>query len=521
MLPGLVRVGFVLVREGVLSVIPLPDLPLSARFLVRFARLFEKRTISTKSTGERLSSALNRLGPSYIKLGQFLAARPDLIGEDLALALSTLQDQVPSFSMEEAKASVCAALGKDVDDLFDSFSDPVAAASIAQVHKAEITDEAGVTQTLAIKILRPGIHQRFQKDLDGFYVVARFVEWLHPPIRRLKPVGVVDTLSRSMTFELDLRLEAAALSEIAENCQDDPDFRVPGVNWQRSSKTVLSMEWIDGYKVSDRQAIMDAGFDCDKLGELVIQSFLRQALRDGFFHADMHPGNLFIDHDGNLVPVDFGIMGRIGMTERRFLAEILYGFIIRDYDRVSRVHFDAGYIPAHQNIGTFAQALRSIGEPLQGRPASEISMGGLLSQLFEFTEVFEMQTRTELIMLQKTMVVVEGVGRLLNPELNMWTAAEPVVRDWIEKNVGPAAKIRQALNGVEGLISLGQHLPDLAARAQKLAIDFEDAGSQGMKLDPDTILAIGKAEARASRSGRVALWVIAGALLVLVYQTLA
>ncbi|MCV6546411.1 MAG: 2-polyprenylphenol 6-hydroxylase [Cohaesibacter sp.] len=509
----LARAGFILAREGVFSIVQPPaDLPAPARLALSLAKMFERSGLSDKSKGERLSIALNRLGPSYIKMGQFLATRPDVVGPELAQALSSLQDRVPAFGMDDARKAVAEALGAPVDALFEDFSEPIAAASIAQVHKASFINRDGVQQVVAVKVLRPHIAESFANDLGGFYAAARLIESIHAPSRRLRPVAVVDILARSIQLEMDFRLEAAAMSEMAEHCADDEDFRVPTIHWERSSKSVMTMEWIDGIKLNDMEALKASGQDLKKLGASVIQSFLRHALRDGFFHADMHPGNLFMDHQGRLVAVDFGIMGRIGPTERLFLAEIIYGFITRNYMRVAQVHFDAGYVPPSEDVATFAQALRSVGEPIQGRSSDEISMANLLGQLFEFTEVFGMHTQTQLILLQKTMVVVEGVARMMDHELNLWNTSESIVKSWMEENFGPGAKFKEAASGLASLAQLSASLPDMAKRAERLSVSFDDMGRNGMKLDAQTVAAIGKAEARESRSGRVALWVIAGAM---------
>jgi ubiquinone biosynthesis protein len=330
-------------------------------------------------------------------------------------------------------------------------------------------------------------------------------------------VAVVDTLARSVELEMDFRLEAAALSEMGENTADDPGFRVPEVNWPRTAKCVLTMEWISGRKLSDVAGIEADGHDLPAIGATVIQSFLRHAVRDGFFHADMHQGNLFLEPDGTLVAVDFGITGRLGRAERRFLAEILFGFITRDYRRVAEVHFEAGYVPADQDVEVFAQAIRAIGEPIHGHDASEISMARLLTQLLEVTELVNMRTQTQLIMLQKTMVVVEGVARTLNPHLDMWRTAEPVVRQWIERNLGPAARLQDAAGGLGALGRLAADLPLMAERAQRLSGEIERMAEHGLRFDRETAEAIGRAEARHTRSGRLALWVIAALLAIAIF----
>ncbi|MFN3855262.1 MAG: 2-polyprenylphenol 6-hydroxylase, partial [Phreatobacter sp.] len=430
----LARAGLVFAREGVFGLVDQEALPPPARLGLRIARLIERR--DTGSRADRLTAALTRLGPTYVKLGQFLSTRPDVVGSAIATDLEALQDKVPPFGQAEAERIVAESLGMPVSEAFASFGPPIAAASIAQVHRASVRDGDTIRE-VAVKVLRPRVADRFRADLSDYYFAARLAEKLVPDSRRLKPVGVVDTLARSMAIELDLRLEAAAASELAERTKDDPGFRVPAVDWNRTGKAVLTTEWIDGIRLGDREGLARAGIDPKRLGQTVIQSFLRHALRDGFFHADMHQGNLFADQAGNLVAVDFGIMGRIGPRERRFLAEILLGFITKQYRRVAEVHFEAGYVPAHHSIDEFAQAIRAIGEPIHSRTADQISMARLLSLLFEVTGIFDMKTRTELILLQKTLVVVEGVARSLDPRLDIWTTSEPVVRDWITRNLGP------------------------------------------------------------------------------------
>ena len=372
-------------------------------------------------------------------------------------------------------------------------------------------------RAVAVKVLRPEVERRFKVDLDAFSFVARNAEKMSPEARRLRLIEVVETLRRSVALEMDLRFEAAALSEMAENTRDDPDFRVPSVDWDRTARDVLTLEWIDATPLSDRAALEAGGLDLKRLARAVIQTFLRHALRDGFFHADMHPGNLFVDDAGELVAVDFGIMGRLGAKERRFLAEILLGFITRNYHRTAEVHFEAGYVPPHHSVASFAQAIRAIGEPIHNRVAEEISMAKLFMLLFEVTGMFDMRTRPELLLLQKTMVVVEGVARSLDPKLDMWTVAEPVVREWIERNLGPAGRLEDA---AEGVIEVGRFLgdaPKLLARGALLVEQLDEITRDGLVLAPDTVVAIGRAEARRNRWTTVALWIIAALLGWLIY----
>ncbi len=509
------RAGFVFAREGVFGLMDARLLPLPARMALALARLFERP--SAKERTGRLSAALTRLGPTYVKLGQFLATRPDVVGPDIALELESLQDKMLPFPQAEAEAVIAHAFEKPLSALYANFSPPVAAASIAQVHRAEVAVD-GLRKAVAVKILRPGIERRFKYDLDAFFYVARQAENLSLEAQRLRPVEAVATLARSVAIEMDLRLEAAALSEMAENTRDDPDFRVPVVDWDRTAREVLTLEWIDGTRLNDRAALEAKGFDLPALGRKVIQSFLRHALRDGFFHADMHPGNLFVDEDGKLVAVDFGIMGRLGPKERRFLAEILFGFITRDYMRTAQIHFDAGYVPRHHSVESFAQAIRAIGEPIHNRTAEDISMAKLLMLLFEVTALFDMRTRPELLLLQKTMVVVEGVARTLDPKLDMWSTADPVVREWIERNLGPVGKLQDAARGAGEVGHFATQVPSLLNRGATLIDQIDDITRHGLVLSPETVEAIGRAEQRRSRWTTVALWVIALVLAWLVWR---
>jgi len=507
----LARAGFVFAREGVLGLVDPAPLPAPARLGLRLARLFERPSHAGSTV--KLSAALTRLGPTYVKLGQFLATRPDVVGPALARDLESLQDKMAPFPQAEAEAAVVAALGKPLREVFTSFGPAVAAASIAQVHKAEANGT-----TVAVKVLRPGVERRFKSDLDTLYFAARNGERHSAEARRLRMVEVVDTLARSVTIEMDLRLEAAAIAEMRDNVGGDPDFRVPTIDWERTARQVLTLEWIDGTPLSNRTALEARGLDLPALGRALMQAFLRHALRDGFFHADMHPGNLFVDADGRIAAVDFGIMGRLSPMERRFLAEILHGFITSNYYRTAEVHFEAGYVPPHHSVESFAQAIRAIGEPIHNKHASEISMAKLLTLLFEVTGLFDMKTRPELLMLQKTMVVVEGVARSFDPNLDMWATAEPVVREWIERHLGPAGRLEDAAQGAGEVGKFLGDVPGLLGRAARITDQLDAATRDGLVLAPQTVAAIGEAEARRSRWTSVALWVIAGLLAVVIWK---
>ena len=492
------------------------ELPWAARFALGLAKLGSRSPDADPQS--RLIAALSALGPSYIKLGQFLATRPDIVGPKRAFELRALQDRLPPFPMAEARAIIRANLGAEAETFFRTLSPPVAAASIAQVHHAITTDGREV----AVKVLRPGIEKRFAADLASFFFAARLMEKVSAEGRRLRPVAAVATLEHSMKLELDLRMEASAIAEMAENTKDDPGLRLPTVDWQRTSKQVLTTEWIHGTPISDVEALRAKGLDLKALGDTVIQSFLRHAIRDGFFHADMHQGNLFVDGKGELVAVDFGIMGRLGEKERLFLAEILYGFIVRDYMRVSRVHFDAGYVPRDQDPANFAQALRAIGEPIMDKQASEISMARLLTQLFEVTGQFNMATQPQLLLLQKTMVVVEGVARTLNPNLNMWVTAEPVVRAWIERKLGPVGKIEGVAESAASLGRVVLTLPEMLGEAHKATAMLAGmAQTGGLRLDPGTTEELAKAQSHHSRWQRYALLAGAAALMVIAWKLIS
>ena len=402
--------------------------------------------------------ALIALGPAYIKFGQLLSTRPDIVGDNLANELKVLQDSLDPFPTAEAKKIVSEELGSPIESIFSSFSDSVAAASIAQVHKATIKE---TNEVVAVKILRPKVEKVFLKDLAALLYLAKFIEFIIPSFRRLKPIEVINHFERLVREELDLRMEISAAAEFAENTKSDRNFYVPKVMWTLSGKRVITTEWIDGMPVGDLETIRKSGLDIESFAKRIIKTFLTQALRDGFFHGDMHQGNLKCRKDGTLIVMDFGIMGRIDEYTRKTYAEILIGFLRRDYLRVAEVHFEAGYVSKNQNVQEFSQALRSVGEPIFGMEASDISMAKLLSRLFEVTEQFGMETRTELLLLQRTMVVVEGVSRSLDPNINMWETARPVVEKYIAATLGPKAILRDFFKIAQVLRRFGPQLPQI------------------------------------------------------------
>ncbi|ODT65659.1 MAG: 2-polyprenylphenol 6-hydroxylase [Pelagibacterium sp. SCN 63-23] len=480
----LAHAGWVLAREGAFSVLPADSLPPMMKAGIALARIVERPSVRRTGRVDRLNAALHRLGPSYVKFGQTLATRPDIVGAQAAADLSGLQDRMPPFDPKLVPGILTEALGSKADQLTE-ISAPVAAASIAQVHKARLRVAGEAPRTVAIKMLRPGVSERFHADTQSLYAGARLAEMASRASRRLKPTEVVRTLDHSMRLELDLRLEAAAISEMAENIKNDDGFSIPEVQWDHVAENVLTTSWVEGIPIRDHAALDQAGVDRKALAAKLLQAFLRHAIRDGFFHADMHPGNLFANKSsGDVIAVDFGIMGRINRAERRFLADILYGFITRNYRLVAQRHFDIGYVPAHQSVDDFTLAIRSIGEPLHGRTAADISMARVLGQLFTITELFDMQTRPELVLLQKSMVLVEGVARTLDPELDIWTVAEPVVGEWLRREEGPIGRIEELMGHVARLGEAAGRVPGLLAQAE-LALAEQRAL---MRRPPDRLL---------------------------------
>ena len=450
------RAGTALARHDVI----LPGeyhsrLPFPAKLAGKTLRLFGGGAKGRQ--GERLATALEKLGPAYIKLGQFLATRPDVFGVETTTDLSRLKDKIPPFSMKAAQKALVEEFGEDeASALFPDLSEPIAAASLAQVHRLQTSDGAK-----AVKILRPGVETMIGRELRAMKRAARTVERVNVESRRLKPVAFTETVAASMEKELDLRLEAGGADEMRELSFKAGYFHIPQVDWERSGKRVLTTEWIDGKSLTDPDAASAPGIDRPTLANSITRGFLDHAIHHGVFHADMHEGNMIITPDGRLALVDFGIIGRIGLTERRFLAEILWGFLRRDYYRVAEVHFEAGYVPANKSVGDFAQALRSVGEPIHGKSASDVSMGRLLLQLLDFTHTFGMQLRPELVLLQKTMVQVEGVARAIDPDHDIWAAAEPVVKDWITQNLGPAGAAKLVAQNVKDVADRLKRLPDV------------------------------------------------------------
>lgn len=418
-------------------------------------RLLAGRDAHRGRPGERLARSLERLGPVAIKLGQLLSTRADIFGAQFAEDLSRLKDRLEPFPTALAVAEIEAQLGKPIGNLFKVFGEPVAAASLAQAHMAVLHDGREV----AVKVLRPGIARRVAEDSEVLALAARLVDRWAPPARRLEPRGFAATVIRATELELDLRLEAAGADELGEVMAKDGYMRAPAVVWEGVGKRVLTMEWAKGRPLSEPGALDQPDLDRKALADNLIRAFLAQALDHGVFHADLHEGNLFVAPPAQITAVDFGIVGRLGRPERGYLAEILWGFLQRDYHRVAKIHFEAGYVPKTHSVAAFAQALRAVGEPVFGRAASEVAMSRVLAQLFEITALFDMRLRPELVLLQKTMMTVEGVARRIDPDHDIWAASEPVVRRWIARELSPVTQARRL--GEEAATAL-RHLAKMA-----------------------------------------------------------
>ena len=426
----LLKWGRTLARHGALRGIEEDPLtPPPVQRLARIARFGARIPPTPEYAG-----ALVAIGPAAVKLGQALSTRPDLVGAKAAANLSLLQDDLPPAPFAKIKETIESSFGAPLESLFSEFDEaPVGAASIAQVHRA-ITTEG---REVAVKVLRPGIEEEFARAIETYEWAAAHVERYGGEAERLRPRLVVAHFRQWTARELDLQREAASASELRENMVAEPGYYVPEIDWRRTARRVLTLEWLDGIKLSDRDALIAAGHDCKALAAILVRAFLRQAVIDGFFHADLHHGNLFALPDGRIAAIDFGIMGRVDRRARMWLAEILYGLITGNYRRVAEIHFEAQYVPAHHNVQEFTTALRAAGEPIRGLPVKDISVGRMLESLFSITRDFDMPTQPHLLLLQKTMVMNEGVATALDPDINMWETAEPFLRDWMRSELGP------------------------------------------------------------------------------------
>ncbi len=440
-------------------------------YLLSFSFSNQKKESNNLNEEERLCNSIQEMGTTFIKLGQFLSTRPDIIGNEVAKKLEKLQDKLPPFSSNKAKKILKNEIGEKNYSSLINISEPIAAASIAQVHKAQLNDN-GTIKDIAIKILRPNIKKIFNEEIDALMLLAFIIEGTIKKTKRLKLVEVVFLLKEITNLELDLRFEAAAANEFLENTKNDVGFNVPKIFWNFTSENILTLEWIDGISIREKKELEKRNIDTKMLASNVIQHFLRHAIRDGFFHADMHQGNLFVNESGEIIPVDFGIMGRLDKLNKRYLAEILFGFVERDYKKVAEVHLIAGLVPKNVSIDEFAQALRSIGEPIFGQSVKDISGGNLLKQLFEITDKFNMQTQPQLLLLQKTMVVVEGVARQLNQETNIWETSKPVLENWLKETKDPINYLNETIENTSEVIKRLPELPEIMDKANQALTYF-------------------------------------------------
>ena len=466
--------------------------------ILGFSFTKNKEINKNENEGKRFTESLQSMGTTFIKLGQFLATRPDIIGDELSKHLETLQDKLPPFPLSTAKEMVKKDLGIENYNSIINLSEPIAAASIAQVHKAKINDD-GIIKDAAIKILRPDIKKIFNQEIDALMLFAFFMESFVKKTKRLKLVEVVFLLKEITNLEMDLRFEAAAANEYAENTKNDAGFNVPKIYWNFTSENVMTLDWIEGISIREKEKLEEKSIDTKKIASDIIQHFLRHAVRDGFFHADMHQGNIFIDNSGQIIPIDFGIMGRLDKLSQRFLAEILYGFIKRDYKKVAEVHLLAGLVPKNVPVSDLSQALRSIGEPIFGHSVKDISGGKLLKQLFDVTEKFNMQTQPQLLMLQKTMVVVEGVARKLNPETNIWETSKPVLEKWLKEKKDPVNSLNETLKDTAEVIKRLPNLPEVMDKANQ-ALNYLAAGQIPQNSNSYSELNVKKLEMKTFRN---------------------
>ena len=495
----LLKWGRVLARHGALRIIEEGrNTPVPVRRLCRLARIgtFQPREPD-------YASAFQAIGPAAIKLGQALATRPDIVGIDAARNLLTLQDRLPPKPFAAVREEIEASFDAPLEDLFESFDEePIGSASIAQVYRARTVEGRDV----AVKVLRPGVRERFASDIETYEWAAAHLEALGGEAARLRPRAVIDNFKRWTMRELDLRREAASASELAEAMDAHEGYRVPGIDWDLTSNSVLTIDWVEGVKISDLDALAAAGHDLPDLAERLVLAFLTQAINAGYFHADMHQGNLFVEGDGTIAAIDFGIMGRINRKARQWLAEILYGLTTGNYRRVAEIHFEAQYVPSYHSVEEFATALRAVGEPMRGKPVSELSVGQMLDGLFAITRDFDMQTQPHLLLLQKTMVMVEGLATALNPQINMWDVSGPFVKAWIRDELGPESALADRLReDAETLL----RLPDIMRRIEER---FPPKGGAPDQAPLPHVPLVWERTPRINQWGRYLLAAIAGGL---------
>ena len=467
----LIHINRVLLRHGLDEVILATHLFRPIRFLIYLSPFYWFRR-DRSAYPVRIRRTLEDLGPIFVKFGQILSTRRDLLPDELARELAKLQDRVPPFPGSKARAIIEKAYGKPVGELLEEFDEtPLASASIAQVHTARLKDGKQVV----VKVLRPGIEKTIKRDVDLLFTVARLAEKYWKDGRRLHPVEVVREYEKTIFDELDLMREAANASQLRRNFLNSEVLYVPEIYWDLTRKDVLVMERISGTPVGETDELRRQGISMKLLGERGVEIFFTQVFKYNFFHADMHPGNIFVEPNGRYIAVDFGIMGTLTEEDKRYLAENLLAFFNRDYRRVAQLHVESGWVPKETRVEEFESAIRTVSEPIFEKPLSEISFGHFLLRLFQTARRFDMEVQPQLVLLQKTLLNIEGLGRQLYPELDLWTTAKPFLERWMSEQIGQRAFIKKMK---ANLPVLTEHLPDLPIKLNKIINEAADGKLQ-------------------------------------------
>ncbi len=476
----LAHINLVLLRHGLDEVVLATHLFRPLRFLIYLSPWYWLRR-DRGTYPERIRRTLEDLGPIFIKFGQILSTRRDLLPDDLANELAKLQDRVPPFPGDQARAIIEKAYGQPVGELLDAFDEqPLASASVAQVHTAKLKDGTPVV----VKVLRPGIEKIIRRDVDLLFTIARLAEKYWKEGHRLRPVEVIEEYEKTIFDELDLMREAANASQLRRNFLGSKVLYVPEIYWDLARQNVLVMERIHGTPVGDVEELRRQGISMKLLGERGVEIFFTQVFQYNFFHADMHPGNIFVEPSGRYIAVDFGIMGTLTEADKRYLAENLLAFFNRDYKRVAELHVQSGWVPKSTRVEEFEAAIRTVCEPIFERPLSKISFGHFLLRLFQTARRFDMEVQPQLVLLQKTLLNIEGLGRMLYPQLDLWTTAKPFLERWMSEQIGHRALLRKMK---ENLPFIVEHLPDLPVQINKIVEDAA-AGRLVIKWKSDELV---------------------------------
>lgn len=470
----LLHINYVLAKHGLDEIIFAVHLFRPFRFIIYF---FPWNWFSRNRAprGQRIRAALEELGPIFIKFGQMLSTRKDLLPEDIAEELSSLQDNVPPFDGDKARRLVEQAYGEKVEDYFLTFdSTPLASASIAQVHAATLKDNTDVV----IKVLRPNILPIIQRDIALLYIIARLAERYSRDARRLRAIEIVEEYEKTILDELDLMREAANASQLRRNFENNTQLYIPEIYWDHTRRNVMAMERIHGESMANIKQMKAAGVNMKRLSELGVEIFFTQVFKHNFFHADMHPGNIFVDitqpEEPKYIAVDFGIVGTLSPRDQRYLAENFLAFFKRDYNRVAQLHVDSGWVPAGTRVDEFESAIRSVCEPIFERPLKEISFGQLLLRLFQTARRFDMEVQPQLVLLQKTLLNIEGLGRQIYPDLDLWKTAKPFLENWMNEQVGTRALLKGFKKNLPYIVEKMPDMPELIFEAVKKIAEGED-----------------------------------------------